>query len=413
MIRNQRSQLRRSLKVLRKEGFRHVFILETQPEVDAAVIERVPLWTDRTNEHGPFDIIGDIHGCADELEQLLTKLGHAKTEVAGHEPGWSNIAYVHPNGRKAVFVGDLVDRGLRILDTLSIVRNMVRFGSALCVPGNHDVKLLKKLQDRDVGITHGLAQSLAEIDAWPEDVRAPFAQSLAEFLDSLVSHYVLDDGKLVVAHARARNITRWPRSIATRSPRSPSRRSVVQAEIAPCRFQYAHGQARRSCGLGETAGRASVRNGVSICLQRPLQRTLLADRLAPPIPLQELLGPLRQHPADFPALALHPWDHGRVVSGRLMPHPGDDGGFGSLFDGDALPPCDRAAPHGRCMGGDGLRQPVGEIGVCVVECQERHYRPVEVLDVLGLDLLTASGVRFLLLGEPFGGSLGFELATNP
>jgi predicted kinase len=201
VIRNQRSQLRRSLKGLRREGFRHVFVLETPEEVESAVIERVPLWNDRTHEHGPFDIIGDVHGCADELDQLLERLGYSKNAIAANEPGWSNIGYVHPEGRKAIFVGDLVDRGPRVRDTLSIARNMVKVGSALCVPGNHDMKLLKKLNGKDVQITHGLAQSLAEIDALPEDVRTPFMKSLAEFLDGLVSHYVLDDGKLVVAHA--------------------------------------------------------------------------------------------------------------------------------------------------------------------------------------------------------------------
>ena len=201
VIRNQRSQLRRSLRGLQREGFRHVFVLESPEAVEAAVVERVPLWNDRTHEHGPFDIIGDVHGCADELEQLLERLGYGKIVIAGHEPGWSNVGYVHPEGRKAVFVGDLVDRGPRVLDTLSIARNMVTFGSALCVPGNHDMKLLKKLNGRDVQITHGLAESLAEIDALPDDVRTPFTKSLAEFLDGLVSHYVLDGGKLVVAHA--------------------------------------------------------------------------------------------------------------------------------------------------------------------------------------------------------------------
>lgn len=201
VIRNQRSQLRRSLKGIQREGFRHLFVLESPEAVESAVVERVPLWNDRTHEHGPFDIIGDIHGCADELEQLLGRLGYEKIASTGHEPGWSNVGYVHPEGRKAVFVGDLVDRGPRVLDTLRIVRSMVTFGSALCVPGNHDLKLLKKLNGRDVQITHGLAESLAEINALPDDVRTPFTKSLAEFLDGLVSHYVLDDGKLVVAHA--------------------------------------------------------------------------------------------------------------------------------------------------------------------------------------------------------------------
>jgi protein phosphatase len=201
VVRQQVSQLRRSVRGLGREGFRHVFVLDSSEEVETATIERVPLYNDKRNEHGPFDIIGDVHGCCEELEQLLGRLGYGKLIIAGHEPGWSNIGYVHPEGRKAVFVGDLVDRGPRVLDTLSIVRNMVRFGSALCVPGNHDMKLLRKLRGKNVQISHGLANSLAEIDALPEDVREPFCKELERFLDSLVSHYVLDDGKLVVAHA--------------------------------------------------------------------------------------------------------------------------------------------------------------------------------------------------------------------
>ncbi len=201
VIRQQKSQLRRALKGLKREGFRHVFVLDSVDEVESAVIERVPLWNDRNQEHGPFDIIGDVHGCADELEELLDRLGYTQILLPDSDPGWTNIAYQHPIGRKAVFVGDLVDRGPRVIDTLRIVRNMVRVGSGICVPGNHDMKLFKKLSGRDVQITHGLAQSLAEIDALPDDVRGAFSKSLADFLDGLVSHYVFDDGKLVVAHA--------------------------------------------------------------------------------------------------------------------------------------------------------------------------------------------------------------------
>jgi protein phosphatase len=201
VIRQQRSQLRRSLRGLKREGFRHVFILERPEDVDAATIERVPLWNDRTDEHGPFDIIGDVHGCADELEELLRLLGYERTTAADSEGLWGDVLYRHPEGRKAVFVGDLVDRGPRILDVVRIVRNMVQHGTALCVPGNHDMKLLKKLNGKDVHITHGLAESLAEIEKLPEEGRGPFCKSLVEFLDGLVSHYVLDDGKLVVAHA--------------------------------------------------------------------------------------------------------------------------------------------------------------------------------------------------------------------
>ncbi len=202
VLRNQKSQLRRSLRWLRKEGFRHVFTFEQPNDAEAATVERTPLWNDRRDEHGPFDIIGDIHGCCDELEELLARLGYqvvtAKADGAWLEQG---SVYGHPEARTVVFLGDLVDRGPRNLDVLRLVRNMVRHGAALCIPGNHDVKLVKKLRGKDVRITHGLAQTLAEIDALPDDLRGPVSTEVADFLDGLVSHYLLDDGKLVVAHA--------------------------------------------------------------------------------------------------------------------------------------------------------------------------------------------------------------------
>ncbi|HHK42330.1 MAG TPA: polynucleotide kinase-phosphatase, partial [Planctomycetaceae bacterium] len=202
VVRRQRSQLRRSLKSLKREGFRHVFVLDSVEAIESATIQRVPLWTDRRKERGPFDIIGDVHGCADELEELLERLGYVVTAAA---PGGAGLAsgpvYGHPDGRKAVFLGDLVDRGPRVLDVVRIVYNMVTAGRALCVPGNHDVKLMRKLRGKNVRITHGLEKTLAEIDALPSEIRERFCNELAEFIGSLVSHYVLDDGQLVVAHA--------------------------------------------------------------------------------------------------------------------------------------------------------------------------------------------------------------------
>ncbi len=200
VVRQQMAHMRRSLRGLGREGFRHVFVLETPEGVDAATVERVPLWNDKRQEHGPFDIIGDVHGCCDELEELLQTLGYEIVPVA---PGafFHGFVHHHPLGRKAIFVGDLVDRGPRILDTIRLVGNMVSFGEAYCVPGNHDMKLLRKLRGKNVQITHGLANSLAEISALPDSIREPFCKELEQFLDSLVSHYVLDDGKLVVAHA--------------------------------------------------------------------------------------------------------------------------------------------------------------------------------------------------------------------
>lgn len=201
VIRNQRSQLRRSLKSLKREGFRHIFKLETPEEVEVVTIERVPLWNDRRSETGPFDFIGDVHGCCGELEELLKSLGY--TDAAHGSPDglpFGSTWYAHAT-RKAVFVGDLVDRGSRSVDVIKLVMNMVVKGAALCVPGNHDVKLLRKLRGKNVQVTHGLGETLEQIDALDEEARDFFCKQAVDFIDGLVSHYVLDGGKIVVAHA--------------------------------------------------------------------------------------------------------------------------------------------------------------------------------------------------------------------
>lgn len=190
VVRQQRAQLRRSLRSLKSEGFRHVHVLSSPEEVDAATIARQPLWNNLRHEHGPFDIVGDVHGCYDELAELLAKLGY-RTD------GEDAIGYRHPEGRRVVFVGDLVDRGPKVVDVLRLAMAMVGSGSALCVPGNHETKLLRKLSGRDVKLTHGLAETMQQLESTSE----AFRQEVATFIDGLVSHYVLDDGKLVVAHA--------------------------------------------------------------------------------------------------------------------------------------------------------------------------------------------------------------------
>jgi protein phosphatase len=213
VIRQQAQQLHRSLRGLEREGFRHVHVLKSLEDIEAAVIERQPLWNNLRHEHGPFDIIGDVHGCFDELVQLLGELGYefgvpalagnalgnpdASDCVNALPPEGGTPSLRHPEGRKLIFVGDLVDRGPRIPEVLKLVMNAVASGAALCVPGNHDVKLMRKLRGKDVQITHGLAASLAQLANEPED----FRRRIAEFIDDLVSHYVLDDGRLVVAHA--------------------------------------------------------------------------------------------------------------------------------------------------------------------------------------------------------------------
>jgi protein phosphatase len=188
-LRRQSSLLRTSLRHLQREGFRRVFVLDGVEAIEAATIERERRWTDRRDEHGPFDLIGDVHGCIDELVALLTSLGY---EVA---PDRSTAA--HPDGRRAFFVGDLVDRGPDSPGVLRLVMGMVRDGTAGCVPGNHENKLLRALRGRNVTVSHGLAETLSQLEGEPES----FRDEVMAFIDGLVSHAVLDDGRLVVAHA--------------------------------------------------------------------------------------------------------------------------------------------------------------------------------------------------------------------
>jgi protein phosphatase len=189
VLRNQQSQLRRSLRGLRREGFHRVFVLSGTEEIEAANFEREPLWNDRREDSGPFDIIGDVHGCHTELVELLTLLGY---EVPPETP-----TARHPDGRRVLFLGDLVDRGPATPEVLRLAMGMVADGTALCLPGNHEVKLLRALNGKNVTTTHGLAMSLEQLASEPPE----FSETVAKFIDGLVGHLVLDHGRLVVAHA--------------------------------------------------------------------------------------------------------------------------------------------------------------------------------------------------------------------
>jgi protein phosphatase len=192
VVRRQRSQLRRSIRRLEREGFRRVFVMRTPDEVVAAEVAREPSWTDRRDQLGPFDIVGDVHGCFEELTELLGELGWT-VEAEAH------LAR-HPHGRTLVFLGDLVDRGPKTPDVLRLVMNMVRAGTAICVPGNHENKLVRALKGRNVQVTHGLGETLQQLEAEPPG----FSSEVTTFLDGLISHFVLDEGRLVVAHAGMR-----------------------------------------------------------------------------------------------------------------------------------------------------------------------------------------------------------------
>lgn len=193
VVRRQRKDLQRSLKSLQREGFRKVHTLHDETEVSTARIRREPLLNDRREETGPFDVIGDVHGCRDELETLLGELGYR----IHHDAAGRAADAHHPEGRRAILLGDLVDRGPDTPGVLRLAMGMVSSGNALAVAGNHEHKLVRALRGRNVKISHGLEKSLAQLAGEDDE----FQRRAHEFCDGLVAHYVLDHGDLVVAHA--------------------------------------------------------------------------------------------------------------------------------------------------------------------------------------------------------------------
>jgi len=201
VVPQQRQQLRRSLKTLKQEGFRHLYHLRNTEEIDAVrTIVRDPLYSNRKQDTGPFDIIGDVHGCYQELVQLLTDLGYTVATEPTEDARDLGVRVTAPAGRRALFLGDLVDRGPDSPAVLRLVMQMVHDNLALCVPGNHDIKLLRHLNGKHVNEQHGFAETLAQLASESDT----FKNQVRQFLDGLVSHYVLDGGKLVVAHAGMR-----------------------------------------------------------------------------------------------------------------------------------------------------------------------------------------------------------------
>jgi len=192
VVREQLDQLHGERSALSGEGFAAVHTLVGVAEIDAATVQRASLPSDLRSQPGPFDVIGDVHGCAAELAALLGRLGYR----LARDGAGRLIGARHPD-RRVVFVGDLVDRGPDVPGVLGLVMGMVEAGDAWCVRGNHDNRLARALRGRDVRRSHGLAESLDQLAAEPAEFRA----RVERFLDGLVSHYVLDGGRLVVAHA--------------------------------------------------------------------------------------------------------------------------------------------------------------------------------------------------------------------
>lgn len=150
------------------------------------------------DNEGPFDIIGDVHGCLPELTRLLQRLGYRLRTDGDDE--W----YVHPAGRQAVFLGDITDRGPDSVGCILLVETMVRRKAALYVPGNHCRKLYRHFSGRNVVLQHGIETTVAELDRLAGARRAEVKGKFRSLYEGASFHLVLDRGRLVVAHAGIR-----------------------------------------------------------------------------------------------------------------------------------------------------------------------------------------------------------------
>jgi protein phosphatase len=155
-----------------------------------------------------FDVVGDVHGCREELEALMRALGWRHDA----QDGWS-----HPEGRLLVFVGDLVDRGPDSLGTLRLVAALVRGERALLVRGNHDDKIRRLLRGNDVKVDAHAATTVAELDALDAEARAQLLEDVLPMLEqapywALLAPQEPGGWGVVVAHAA------WRPQVAQSTP---------------------------------------------------------------------------------------------------------------------------------------------------------------------------------------------------
>ncbi|HWC30493.1 MAG TPA: metallophosphoesterase [Dehalococcoidia bacterium] len=135
----------------------------------------------------PYDLIGDVHGCREELLALLTKLGYVVDDSM----------VTPPAGRSVIFLGDLVNRGPDSPGVLRLVMSMVSAGVATGLAGNHDIGLAQALAGRPHDKLDAVADTLRQF----ENESTEFKWEVVEFLEGLPRQLSLDEGRLIVAHA--------------------------------------------------------------------------------------------------------------------------------------------------------------------------------------------------------------------
>ncbi|MBW4084383.1 polynucleotide kinase-phosphatase [Paenibacillus sp. S150] len=198
-VKQQFVQFKRSLRGLRDEGFDFTYMLK---ETETVQFERKknPLLAEIGNG---VDVIGDIHGCYDEMLELLGRLGYAPDEAG---------LYRHPEGRVLISVGDVMSRGPKSLETLGFWKKHCGAGIARMIDSNHGWKIARYLSGRNISLSHGDENIAAELAEYAreagEEAAAQLKEELKQFLLSAPSHLVLCRGgvrHVVVAHAGIRD----------------------------------------------------------------------------------------------------------------------------------------------------------------------------------------------------------------
>lgn len=139
-----------------------------------------------------FDIIGDVHGCYDELMALIAKLGYVRQKAGD--------VYLHPEGRRLISVGDVADKGWQNVDCLNFWLNQVENGGAFWVHGNHCNKLYRYFLGNRVHLSHGLENTVAELERLTKEERMLLRSRYLHCYESQSYYLLLDKKRLAVVH---------------------------------------------------------------------------------------------------------------------------------------------------------------------------------------------------------------------
>ncbi|SMQ81843.1 polynucleotide 3'-phosphatase /polynucleotide 5'-hydroxyl-kinase /polynucleotide 2',3'-cyclic phosphate phosphodiesterase [Bacillus sp. OV166] len=193
-IKQQYQHFKKTLRSIKKEGFRRFYIFGEE-ELQVLNVNRLgnPLLIDVGNG---IDFIGDIHGCFEEFREILSKLGYIE-----NEEGY----FIHPEGRKILSLGDVMSRGPRSIETLQFFQKHVAAGLAYMIDSNHGWKIARWLDGKDVKLAHGDENVKTEFDEYESKFGKDLADRLKEQIRDMLleakSHYIIQNNGVNVAVA--------------------------------------------------------------------------------------------------------------------------------------------------------------------------------------------------------------------